>query len=146
MLQERKPELARSQPLIGDEIVPVETLLPAFTPIAGRNGFYVDGFMLSATCSFAAECLCQTTKALLRPDLTENHFIDQAKRSVLLDLACMKRCSRDVKSRVFRNVDHAQVSSIESPLGLLKGESHRLGGSRCGRDRCQHVNARSAGT
>jgi hypothetical protein len=66
-------------------------------------------------------------------ELTENHFIDQAKRSMLLDLARMKRCSRDVKSWVSHNLDQTQLSGIESPLGLLKGKSHRLGGSRFSR-------------
>ena len=70
------------------------------------------------------------TRGLLGRELPENHFIDQAKRSMLLDLACMKRCSRDVKSRVSPNLDQAKFRGIESPFGLLKGKGYRLAGSR----------------
>src|SRR6476469_8454453 len=70
------------------------------------------------------------TRGLLGRGLPENHFIDQAKRSMLLDLACMKRCSRDVKSRVSPNLDQTKFRGIESPLGLLKGKVYRLAGSR----------------
>jgi hypothetical protein len=63
----------------------------------------------------------------------QNHFVYQAKRSTLLDLACMTRCSRDVKSRVASNLDHTRFRGIESPLGLLQGKSNRLTGSRFGR-------------
>ena len=72
-------------------------------------------------------------RGLPRRDLTENHFIDQAKGSMLLDLACMKRRSRYVKSRESRNLDQAQFRGIESSFGLFKGKSHRVGGSRFNR-------------
>ena len=67
---------------------------------------------------------------LLRRELTEHHFIHQAKRSSLLNLAAMKRRSRNVKTRVFRNLNQTQFRGIESDFGLLKSESHRL---VCGR-------------
>jgi hypothetical protein len=69
----------------------------------------------------------------VRWELSENHFIDQAKRSMRLDLPSVKRDSCDVKSRVSRNLDHTQFGGIESPLGLLKGKGYRLAGSRFSR-------------
>ena len=70
------------------------------------------------------------TRGLLCRKLTENHFIDKAERRMLLDLACMKRCSRDVKSRVSPILDQTKFRGIESPLGLLKRKGYRLTGSR----------------
>lgn len=70
---------------------------------------------------------------LPRRELTENHFIHQAERSTLLDLAGMKRRSRDVKSWISRNLDQTQLRGVESALGLLKGMSQRLAGGRFSR-------------
>jgi hypothetical protein len=95
-----------------------------------RDGFYVSDSYRVQGVYCRRVFIPGEDRGLPHWELTENHFIDQAKRSVLLDLACMKRRSRDVKSRVSRNLDQAQFSGIESPLGLLKGKSHRLACSR----------------
>ena len=84
--------------------------------------------MASATCCIAVGFYAREKGDLPRRELTENHFIHQAERSTLLDLAGMKRRSRDVKSRISRNLDQTQLRGVESALGLLKGKSHCLAG------------------
>lgn len=62
----------------------------------------------------------------MRRELTENHFIHQTKRSTLLDLAGMKRRSRNVESRISRNLIKPSSAALNLPSVCLRARAIAL--------------------
>lgn len=63
---------------------------------------------------------------LFRRELPDSHLVDEAQRSLFLDLPRMKRDPGNLEARVLRDTYRAQLSGIESDFHFIQGKSYRI--------------------
>ena len=61
-----------------------------------------------------------------RRELPDAHLVNQAKGRLLLDLTRMNRNLSNLKARISRDTDPAQLCSIEPAFHFIQGKSYRL--------------------
>ena len=70
---------------------------------------------------------------LFRRELPDSHLVDEAQRSLFLDLPRMKRDLGNVEARVPRDIYRAQLSGIEPDSYFTQSKSYRIvDGCSCG--------------